>query len=170
MKHSNVVINLLGKENETGNFDFDSIHVEGARNIARVARELGVKRLIHVSALNSSPNPEPHYIKGGSNFYKSKYYGEQVVREEFPEATIFRPADIYGEQDHYLWSYCKFHRRSIRRISLPYGGYGITKTPVFVSDVAKGIAYSVTDMTAIGETYDAVGYATILLIYENNNY
>ena len=92
MKYSNVVINLIGRENPTPNFDFESVHVEGARTIARIARELGIGRLIHVSALNSSPKPEPHYVSGGSNFLKSKYAGELAIREEFPEATIFRPA------------------------------------------------------------------------------
>lgn len=157
MKYSNVVINLLGKDNETSNFDFNSVHVEGAATIARVARECGIKRLIHVSALNSSPKPEPHFIKGGSKFLRSKYEGELAVRAEFPEATIFRPADIYGERDRFLWTYCVFYRRSLRKISIPNSGYGITKTPVFVSDVAKGIVYSITDDQAIGQTFDAVG-------------
>lgn len=157
MKYSNVVINLIGKDTETNNFDFDSIHVEGARAIARIARESGIKRLIHVSALNSSPNPEAHYVKGGSKFLKSKYHGELAVREEFPEATIFRPADIYGQRDRYLWYYCCFYRRRYRRLALPNGGYGITKAPVYFSDVAKGIAYSLNDEDSIGQTYDCVG-------------
>lgn len=157
MKYSNVVINLIGKDNETNNFDFDSVHVEGARAIARIARESGIKRLLHVSALNSSPNPEAHYVKGGSKFLKSKYYGELAVREEFPEATIFRPADIYGIMDRYLVYYCCYYRRRYRRLALPYGGYGITKTPVCVSDVAEGIANAVSDEDSIGQTYDCVG-------------
>src|SRR5699024_4722717 len=115
----NVVINLIGRDNPTVNFDFESVHVEGARTIARIARESGVKRLIHVSALNSSPNPEAHYIKGGSGFLKSKYAGELAVREEFPEATIFRPADMYGVMDKYLWYYCMFYRRKYRKLALP---------------------------------------------------
>ena len=36
------------------NFSFDDTHCEGARVIAQAAREAGVKRLIHVSALNAS--------------------------------------------------------------------------------------------------------------------
>lgn len=158
MKHSNVVINLIGRDNETSNFDFESIHVEGPRTIARIAREIGVKRFIHMSALNSSPKPPEFYIKGGSKFLKTKYYGELAVREEFPDATIFRPADMYGECDNFLWYYCRPHRRSWRRLPLPNSGYGITKTPVSLSDVAKGVVNSITDNDAIGKTYDAVGY------------
>lgn len=157
MKHSNVVINLIGRDNSTPNFDLESIHVEGARTISRIAREAGVKRLIHVSSLNSSPNPEEFYVKGGSNFLKTKYYGEQAVREEFPDATIFRPADMYGVLDKYLWYYCSGYRRNFRRLPLHNGGYGITKTPVCVSDVAQGIVNAISDEESIGKTFDAVG-------------
>lgn len=157
MKYSNVVINLIGRGNETNNFDFETIHVEGPRTIARIARELGIKRLIHVSSLNSSPNPPAYYLKGGSKFLKSKYWGEIAVREEYPDVTIFRPADVYGECDNFLWYYCFPHRRGFRTFPLPSGGYGITKTPVSVSDLAEGIVNSITDDAAIGQTFDAVG-------------
>ena len=157
MEHSNVVVNLIGRDNPTPNFDFDSVHVEGARNIARIAREVGVKRLIHVSTLNSSPNPESVYVKGGSKFLKTKYAGEQAVREEFPDATIFRPSDMYGVMDKYLWYYSMFYRRRYRHLPLHNGGYGITKTPVSVSDVAQGIVNAITDEDTIGKKYDSVG-------------
>lgn len=52
MKHSNVVINLIGRDWETMNFSFKDVNVTGARTIARIARETGIKRLIHVSSLN----------------------------------------------------------------------------------------------------------------------
>ena len=62
MRHSNVVINLIGREWETKNFKFDDVHVHGARTIARIAKETGIKRLLHVSSLNSSPNPKVIFI------------------------------------------------------------------------------------------------------------
>lgn len=57
VKYSNVVINLVGRDWETKNFKFNEVHVEGARRIARISREMGVERLIHVSALNVDPLP-----------------------------------------------------------------------------------------------------------------
>lgn len=35
VKHSNVVVNLAGRDWETKNFTFNDVHVEGARRIAR---------------------------------------------------------------------------------------------------------------------------------------
>lgn len=66
VKYSNVVINLVGRDWETKNFKFNDVHVEGARRIARITREMGVERLIHLSALNIDPLPAVsfpfHYI------------------------------------------------------------------------------------------------------------
>ncbi|XP_023214947.1 NADH dehydrogenase [ubiquinone] 1 alpha subcomplex subunit 9, mitochondrial-like isoform X1 [Centruroides sculpturatus] len=157
MKYSNLVINLIGKETETRNFSFEDVHVTGARNIARIAKELGVKKLIHVSALNACEKPKPIIIKSGSRFLASKWRGEQAVREEFPEAIIFRPSDMFGQPDRFLFYYAKTWRRQIRSLPLWKKGNETIKQPVFVSDVAKGIVNSVFDDDAIGKTFEAVG-------------
>jgi uncharacterized protein YbjT (DUF2867 family) len=45
--------------------------------------------------LNASPDST-------SAFYRSKYAGERAVRDAFPEATIVRPAGLYGPEDWLL--------------------------------------------------------------------
>ena len=139
------------------NFTFDEVHVEGARRLARICKEAGVQRLVHVSALNATPNPEPKILGSGSKFLRSKYYGEQAVREEFPEAIIFRPSDIYGEGDKYICYFTFWWRRQFRKIPLWNKGKGVYKMPVYVSDVAQGITNSIFDNSSPGKTYDAVG-------------
>lgn len=102
MKYSNVVINLIGRDYETKEYKFDDVHVKGAATIARIAKRLGVERLIHFSALNASPTPKKILLKKPSGFYTSKFRGEEAVLAEFPKATIFRPADIYGQEDRFF--------------------------------------------------------------------
>lgn len=104
VRYSNVVVNLVGRDWETKNFKFDDVHVKGARAIARAAKKAGVERLIHFSALNAAEHPQPTVLPKGSQFLASKYRGEEAVLEEFPEATIFRPSDIYGQEDRFLRS------------------------------------------------------------------
>ncbi|XP_055596042.1 NADH dehydrogenase [ubiquinone] 1 alpha subcomplex subunit 9, mitochondrial [Uranotaenia lowii] len=157
VKYSNVVINLVGRDWETKNFTFQDVHVDGARRLARIAREAGVEKFIHVSSLNASANPEPILTKEGSKFLKSKFYGECAVREEFPDAIIFRPSDVYGQEDRFLRYYAHVWRRSFRGMPLWYKGERTYKQPVYCSDLAQGIVNAIKDSDAQGQIYQAVG-------------
>lgn len=68
------------------------MHVDGARRIAKLARENNVSKFIHVSALGASESSPSLYLS-------SKWRGEQAVMEEYPDATIVRPARVFGTED-----------------------------------------------------------------------
>ncbi|KAJ4452043.1 NADH dehydrogenase [ubiquinone] 1 alpha subcomplex subunit 9, mitochondrial [Periplaneta americana] len=163
IQYSNVVVNLVGRDWETKNFSFEDVHVKGARTLARLSREAGVEKFIHVSALNASENPKPIILKTGSKFLKSKYYGELAVKEEFPDAVVIRPAIIYGQEDRFLRTYTKFWRHQLRAIPLWQKGEHTVKQPVFVSDVATAIVNAIRDPDTVGKTYQAVGPKRYLL-------
>lgn len=158
MKYSNIVVNTIGKLNETRNFSFNEVHVEGPRRMARIAREAGVEKFIHISSLNANPNPTPQCLKNGSQFLKSKYHGELAVREEFPNAIIFRPSDIIGEKDDFVNHFLDLWR-CFYTCRLAIWDYydGVTKMPVFVRDLSAGIEAAILDPTADGKTFQAVG-------------
>ncbi|XP_017862493.1 PREDICTED: NADH dehydrogenase [ubiquinone] 1 alpha subcomplex subunit 9, mitochondrial [Drosophila arizonae] len=157
VKHSNVVINLVGRDYETKNFRFKDVNVNGAARLASICRESGVERFIHLSALNAEANPKPHYISGGSQWLKTKYEGELMVRDAFPNATIIRPADIYGSEDRFLRYYAHIWRRQFRSMPLWYKGERTVKQPVYVSDVAQAIVNAAKDPDTAGRIYQAVG-------------
>lgn len=158
MKFSNIVINTTGKIVETKNFPFNEVHVEGPRRMARIARECGVEKFVHVSHLNAQPNPEPQCLKHGSYFLRSKYYGELAVREEFPNAIIFRPSDMLGERDWFINHFTSF-ARSKYTYKLPIWDYyhEVNKQPVYVRDVAAAMEACLYDSSAEGKTFQAVG-------------
>lgn len=131
--------------------------------LCSACREVGVEKLIHVSALNASANPEPLVISGGSKYLASKYRGELAVREEFPDATIIRPADIYGQEDRFLRYYASVWRRQFRSMPLWHKGERTIKQPVAVSDVAQAIVNAAKDADAAGKVYQAVGPRRYLL-------
>ncbi|KAL7731686.1 hypothetical protein ACLKA6_000974 [Drosophila palustris] len=157
VKHSNVVINLVGRDYETKNFKFKDVHVNGAARLASICRDVGVERFIHVSSLNVEANPKPVYVSGGSPWLKSKYEGELQVRDAFPNATIIRPADIYGSEDRFLRYYAHIWRRQFRSMPLWRKGECTVKQPVFVSDVAQAIVNAAKDPDSAGRIYQAVG-------------
>lgn len=158
MEHSNVVINCIGKESETRNFSFNDVHVEGPRRMARLARQLGVKKFIHLSSINACPNPTPVCLKNGSEFLRSKYYGEIAVREEFPDAIIFRPADILGDGDNFLNHFTSMQRcRYSAKLAIWDYYDGVEKQPVLVKDLVSGIEKAIIDDSANGKIIQAVG-------------
>lgn len=163
IKYSNVVVNLVGRDWETRNFTFNDVHVEGARRLARLSREAGVERFIHLSALNASENPPSLINKGGSKFLVSKALGEQAVLEEFPDATIIRPSDVYGQEDRFLRYYVHFWRRQGQYMPIWGKGEQTEKQPVHVSDVAAGIVAAIRDPDTAGKLYQAVGPKRYLL-------
>ncbi|CAG2202279.1 NDUFA9 [Mytilus edulis] len=158
LKYSTAVVNLIGREFETRNFNYDDVHNVTARKIAKYSKEAGVKKLLHFSSLNASPNPPECFKKGGSDFLKSKYAGEVAVREEFPEAIIFRPADIFGDEDRFIRYYISRLRRYVNfKTPLWQKGQKTIKKPVYVTDVTDGVMSALNDPDAAGKTFELVG-------------
>ncbi|CAG2117685.1 unnamed protein product [Medioppia subpectinata] len=157
VKYSNAVVNLIGKDSETNNFRFGDVHVDGARLIARMAREAGVQRVVHVSAANVERELEPQLLWKGSQWLRSKRAGEKAVREEFPMATVIRPTDVHGMDDNWSQYFCSWQRRMLWRVPLINGGFQTQKQPVYVSDVAQALVNALTDDEAPGQTYEAFG-------------
>ncbi|XP_045763820.1 NADH dehydrogenase [ubiquinone] 1 alpha subcomplex subunit 9, mitochondrial [Maniola jurtina] len=157
VRYSNVVINLVGRDYETKNFKYHDVHVEGARRLARISREMGVERFIHLSYLNAEENPVPLVMKKPSMYKVSKYLGECAVREEFPTATIIRASDIYGSEDRFIRSFATFWRLHSRYMPLYKNGKETIKQPVYVGDVAAGILAAARDPDTRCQVYQAVG-------------
>ncbi|CAG4940454.1 unnamed protein product [Colias eurytheme] len=157
VRYSNVVINLVGRDYETKNFKYNDVHVEGARRLARISREMGVERFIHLSYLNAEENPKPLVMKTPSMYKISKYLGECAVKEEFPTATIIRASDIYGSEDRFLRSIVSPWRLHTHYIPLYKNGEATIKQPVYVSDVAQAIVNAARDPDTRCQVYQAIG-------------
>ncbi len=163
VQYSNVVINCIGTDYETRNFSYNDVHVTAARQIARICSESpNVTKLIHFSALNASLTPQKIYFKE-SEFLKSKFLGELAVREEFEDAVIVRPSNIYGESDRFLFNYVNDLRRGLTSIPLWNRGEMTIKMPVHQSNVADGVMKIVHNKDVKGVTYDFVGPNKYLL-------
>ncbi|XP_059791127.1 NADH dehydrogenase [ubiquinone] 1 alpha subcomplex subunit 9, mitochondrial [Balaenoptera ricei] len=154
VEHSNVVINLVGREWETKNFDFEDVFVKIPQAIAQVSKEAGVEKLIHVSHLNAD-------IKSPSKYLRNKAAGEKEVRDTFPEATIIKPSDIFGREDRFLNYFASI--RWFGGVPLISLGKKTVKQPVYIVDVARGIVNAIKDPDARGKTFAFVGPSRYIL-------
>ncbi|EJD76220.1 hypothetical protein LOAG_16787 [Loa loa] len=159
MRYSNVVVNLIGTRCETKNYSFEETHVEGARRIARIAKEMGIQKFIHMSAMNASKNTPPTLFNKPSQFLLTKGLGEEVVREEFPSATVLRPSMMYGgNYDAFINYFLAIQRIPHRSVIYVYKkGEHTYKMPIWVGDVSKGVERTIVDPHAVGKTYEFVG-------------
>lgn len=73
------------------NFNYDDVHNVTARKIAKYSKEAGVKKLLHFSSLNASPNPPECFKKGGSDFLKSKVRYKVLIYDQYvsPLSTFY---------------------------------------------------------------------------------
>lgn len=142
--HSDVVVNLLGSHLNTKNFSMADANIEGSNRIAKIAKDYGVDRFVQVSSYNADPNSP-------SEFFATKGITEQVVREHYPDATIVRPAPMYGRNSRFL----------NEMLSLKvFGGnilYRQEVYPTHVEQVAQALEKIVYDDSTSGKTYELYG-------------
>ncbi|MEK9971695.1 MAG: complex I NDUFA9 subunit family protein [Ferrovibrio sp.] len=145
---ADVVINCVGILYESGAQKFATVQARGAEVIALCAREAGVKKLVHVSAIGADAD-------SGSAYARSKAGGEAGMRRQFPQATIIRPSVVFGQEDDF---FNRFAGMAALTPALPLVDGGETRLqPVYVGDVASAILRAVQDDAAAGQTYELGG-------------
>jgi NADH dehydrogenase len=172
------VINLVGMLNEEKTSrvdkpmarrgDFHEVHVELPRKIVHACAASGVKRVLHMSALNADPNAPSAYLR-------SKGLGEAIVRESGMQhseheswylngpkfvhgyglaVTVFRPSVIFGREDSFINMFA-----GLLKIApvLPLASPNTKFQPVFVEDVAQAFVASLNNQATFGQSYDLCG-------------
>jgi len=163
---ADIVINMVGKYYETKalsnkegfpyleyktNFSFEECNVDICRTVAELCTEMQVDNLIHVSSAAASPD-------SGSEWARTKFLGEQAVKEAFPWATIIRPTQLFGPEDRFL-NWFANAANMYPAVPLVDGGNALTQ-PVYTTDVADTIMRVVDDPEEYeGKTIDCFGPA-----------
>ena len=145
------VVNTVGHYVERRGATFAAIHGQGAMHVARAAAAAGARRLVHISGIGADPASPSPYVR-------ARGLGERLVRDAFPEATILRPAVLFGPEDAFL-----NRLAGLARVMpvLPLFGTGTTKLqPVFVGDVAEAVARALAEPGTKGNVYELGGPRT----------
>ena len=142
------VVNLVGILHG-GEADFQRAHVELPNRIAHACRQAGVRRLVHISALGAQAGAPSMYLR-------SKAAGEAVLQQSGLDVTLLRPSVMFGEEDRFMNLFAQLQR--VLPV-LPLGGADARFQPVWVQDVAAGIAQALAREAAGAgvRSYDCAG-------------
>ncbi len=151
MQGADAVVNCVGILVREGKNTFDAVQVQGAARVARMAAQLGVSRLVHISSLGAATSSECAYAR-------TKAAGEAAVRTDFPSAVILRPSVVFGPEDKF---FNKFAMMARWGVVLPVVSAKTRMQPVYVDDIAKAAVKAV-----LGEangTYELGGPDTMTM-------
>ena len=84
-----------------------------------------------------------------------QFAGEQVVREIYPEATIFKPGPLIGVEDNLMNNLARLAKK-FPIIPLIDGGHQKLQ-PVYVRDVANAMINSLKTKECLGQDYHLGG-------------
>jgi NADH dehydrogenase len=144
---STAVINLVGILNEARRGDFDRAHVELARKTVAACRVVGVRRLLHMSALNADPS-------GPSRYLASKGQAEAIVAGSDLDWTIFRPSVIFGREDSFLNLFARLERLLlVMALACAQARF----QPVWVADVAGAFVCALQEDRTFHQRYSLCG-------------
>ena len=148
LNNCDIVINLVGILYETKKQKFNEVHEQFPYMLSRLCNELGIKNLIHLSALGVEEKYE-------SKYKQSKLNGEKNIKDNFKPSVILRPSVVFGPEDKFFNTFA-----SLAQFSpiLPLVGGGKTKfSPIYVGDVAEAIVKALSINNSEPKTYELGG-------------
>jgi NADH dehydrogenase len=158
------VIHLVGiiMEIPSKGVTFQRIHVDGTRSVLDAACRAGIKRYIHMSALGTRAGAR-------SDYHKTKWQAEELVRASGLDWTIIRPSMIHGSGG-FMSMEAKWARKQAPPfLFMPYFGAGLLGLggagrlqPVYVNDVARAFVDAIGNPKASGKTYDLGGSEQVI--------
>lgn len=142
------VAHCAGINREWKDQTFESVHIEGTRNVLAACRQTGVRKVLLTSFLRARP-------RCGSAYHESKWKAEELVRGSGLDYTVFKIGVIHGEGDQFV-----AHLRKVLTMMPIFGQVGLrekTARPVAVRDVAELMLCSLTDERLSKVTVPVVG-------------
>jgi uncharacterized protein YbjT (DUF2867 family) len=129
---------------------FERIMSQGTRDLLVAAREAGVRRFVHMSALGAS-----ELTRDLVPYYRAKWEMEQAVRGSELPHVIFRPSFVFGPDGGILPTF-----RKLARLApvTPIVGSGEQRIqPIWADDVAAYFAQALDLDAATNRTFELGG-------------
>ena len=151
---ADALINTIGiiREFRNRGVTFKKIHVEILKNLLRFAQSNGIGRFIQISALGVGPGGQTEYLR-------SKFKAEELVRNSGLNWTILRPSMMIGPGDHITGMLGGMIKRLPAVPVIGDGNYVLQ--PVHIDHIAEGIGRLLDDERAFGKTFEIGGPETL---------
>ena len=149
LKQADIVINLIGILHNSKKISFKAMHNELPKRLASICIKLGIKRLLHMSALQASAQAPRAYLR-------SKSDGEDalLIHAKELEVTIFRPSIIFGRGDGFINLFASLVKLlPIIFLAKPNAKF----QPIYVEDVAEAFVEAIENIDTYGKSYDLGG-------------
>jgi uncharacterized protein YbjT (DUF2867 family) len=141
-------IHITGIVNESPpRVTFESINVNGTKNILKEASRARVRRFIYISSLGAD--------RGSSAYHQSKRRAEELVREFKGDWLILRPGGVYGPGDEVISTLLKLIR-TLPLIPVIDGGDQRFQ-PIWFEDVGAAVASALEMDELAGQTLELAG-------------
>lgn len=149
------IINMVGEMPPRVGTDFERLHLGVVQNVLKIAQRLNIQRVVHVSCLGAEEDSPSEYLR-------TKYQAEQIVRNADLYWTMFRPSYIFaGDKFPFLDLMAPLIRF---KLFMPVIGDGQNAIqPVHASDVADCIVRSIYEKETVGKNFDLAGAEQISL-------
>ena len=144
---ADAVVNLAAVLMPSGRQTFRAIHVEGAKTVARMAAEAGVRNFVQLSAIGADAQSD-------SDYARSRAMGDKLVLEALPTAVILRSSLVFGTEDEF---FNRFAGMALTSPVLPLVGGKTRMQPVFVGDLAAAIVNACDGHAEHGSIYEIGG-------------
>jgi NADH dehydrogenase len=129
---------------------FQRIMIDGTRDLLSAAKEAGVGRFVHMSALGVSEE-----TKNLVPYYRAKWEMEQLVKQSGIPFVIFRPSFVFARDGGILPTFTKLAR--FAPVTPIIGGGRQRIQPIWADDVAAYFAAAVDRGDATGRTFELGG-------------
>jgi nucleoside-diphosphate-sugar epimerase len=149
-----VVLHVAGIVAETPpDLTFESVNVEGTRNIVREADISAVRRFVYVSSFGADT--------GTSDYHKSKREAEEIARTFPRDVVVVRPGNVYGPGDEVISSFVKMVRAFPVIPIIDSGDQEFQ--PVWHEDVGEALAAIIEDSDIGREPVHLLGPEVVTL-------
>lgn len=151
------VINLVGILNESGTdgSGFRIAHLDLTRSVIDSCKRLGIRRILHMSALNAAPDAPSHYLR-------SKGEAENLVHgSENIHVTSYRPSVIFGPEDSFFNRFATLLK--LTPVFFPLACADARFAPVYVGNVADAMIKTLNNPYYYGKRLEICGPGTYTL-------